>query len=54
MTTSAMTRVALYAGMNWRIHGGKGRMVSSPNGSRNIRASRANRPSGMPVMRKIR
>ena len=44
----------LYAGMNCFIHAGKGRTVSRPNGSRNMRKSRKKRPSGKPPMRKER
>ena len=50
--TSAMTRVALYAGRNCFIHAGKGSTVSSPNGSRNMRKSRKKRPQGKPAHRK--
>ena len=45
IATSAMIRVALYAGRNWASHGGKGRMVSMPNGSMNIRPSRSSKPA---------
>ena len=52
--SSAMIRVALYAGKNDRIQSGNGRHVRSPNGSKNISPSRRRMPTGKPKMRKPR
>ena len=54
MTTSAMTRVALYAGKNCFIQDGRGMVASRPKGSRNMRISRKNRPNGKPSTTKPR
>ena len=52
MATSAMMRVALYAGTNWRNHSGKGSTESNPKGSRNMRQSSIRHPQGKPRTRK--
>ena len=55
MSTSAMMRVALYAGMNWRIWSVRqGTTGSSPNGSRNMRQSSPSMPKGKPRTTKKR
>ena len=54
MITSAMVRVALYAGMNCLICSLRGATRSSPKGSRNMRQSKPIIPKGKPSQRKKR